>query len=173
MTRLASIVGVATVATLVLLSGCETAVKTDYVKKLAGTWAYGPAAAITVNPIGDTPPTIPVMRTVTVAITDGDGVNKGTFSLTVSDVPVTPIPNVPMIVVMASGSIEAKGDSELSVTISAIVPEDAPLPPAIQTDAALSLNYEHMDNSLKVSGVLLHGLGVTMSIEDQLEFTRQ
>ena len=32
MTRLASILGVATVATLVLLSGCESAVKTDYAK---------------------------------------------------------------------------------------------------------------------------------------------
>ena len=30
MTRLASILGVATVATLVLLSGCESAVTTDY-----------------------------------------------------------------------------------------------------------------------------------------------
>ena len=39
MTRLASILGVATVATLVLLSGCETAVKTDYTaKKCDGTW---------------------------------------------------------------------------------------------------------------------------------------
>ena len=33
MTRLASILGVAMVATLVLLSGCEQAVKTDYAKK--------------------------------------------------------------------------------------------------------------------------------------------
>ena len=33
MTRLASILGVATVATLVLLSGCEQAVKTDYAKR--------------------------------------------------------------------------------------------------------------------------------------------
>ena len=38
MTRLASILGVATVATLVLLSGCESAVKTDYTAKLDGTW---------------------------------------------------------------------------------------------------------------------------------------
>ena len=38
MTRLASILGVATVATLVLLSGCEQAVKTDYAKKLVGAW---------------------------------------------------------------------------------------------------------------------------------------
>ena len=37
MTRLASILGVATVATLVLLSGCEQAVKTDYAKNLEGT----------------------------------------------------------------------------------------------------------------------------------------
>ena len=34
MTRFASIMGVAAVATLVLLSGCETAVRTDYAKKL-------------------------------------------------------------------------------------------------------------------------------------------
>ena len=40
MTRLASILGVATVATLVLLSGCEQATQkkdTDYAAALAGT----------------------------------------------------------------------------------------------------------------------------------------
>ena len=36
MTRLASILGVATVATLVLLSGCESPTKTDYSKDLEG-----------------------------------------------------------------------------------------------------------------------------------------
>ena len=41
MTRLASIMGVATVATLVLLSGCESATAkkdTDFAAALAGTW---------------------------------------------------------------------------------------------------------------------------------------
>ena len=38
MTRLASIMGVATVATLVLLSGCESPMKTDYATK---TWLEG------------------------------------------------------------------------------------------------------------------------------------
>ena len=38
MTRLASIMGVAAVATLVLLSGCETPMKTDYAKDLQGKW---------------------------------------------------------------------------------------------------------------------------------------
>ena len=42
MTRLASILGVATVATLVLLSGCEEAVKTDYAKDL---WRHLDASA--------------------------------------------------------------------------------------------------------------------------------
>ena len=41
MTRLASILGVATVAALVLLSGCDQATQkkdTDYAAALAGTW---------------------------------------------------------------------------------------------------------------------------------------
>ena len=38
MTRFASIMGVAAVATLVLLSGCETPMKTDYAKDLEGVW---------------------------------------------------------------------------------------------------------------------------------------
>ena len=82
MTRFASIMGVAAVATLILLSGCETVVRTDYAKKLEGTWTNGPAAAMVANPSGPgaTPAQLPVMRTVTAEVTR-DGVNKGSFSI--------------------------------------------------------------------------------------------
>ena len=49
MTRFASILGVATVATLVLLTGCETATQkkdTDYAAALAGTWTYSTEDAV-------------------------------------------------------------------------------------------------------------------------------
>ena len=73
MTRLASILGVATVATLVLLSGCESAVKTDYAKKLAGTWTVDTMATVPNPDPAGTTPSIQIDAAVAVAIVDGDG----------------------------------------------------------------------------------------------------
>ena len=120
MTRLASIVGVATVATLVLLSGCESAVKTDYAKNLDGRWAVGPVDTTVLysqDPQA-TPQMVDVMRTITVEITDGEGVNKGAFSLTVADTATLP----PIeIETEASGSFTATA-SKITVMVSMISP---------------------------------------------------
>ena len=95
MTRLASILGVATVATLVLLSGCETPMKTDYAKKLEGTWTVNTKATIP-NPLDPTLAPVQIDAAVAVAIVDGDGVNTGTFSLTVVTLgPVDPTTQMP------------------------------------------------------------------------------
>ena len=91
MTRLASIMGVATVATLVLLSGCESAVKTDYAKNLEGRWTTAELPGTVDRPDGPLyemlPEKIPVTRMVTVTIQDGSGQHEGTFSLTVTSTP--------------------------------------------------------------------------------------
>ena len=67
MTRLASILGVATVATLVLLAGCESPMKTDYAKDLAGTWmtAGGPDVD---RPPAPCNPDLPRRRPVTAGL---------------------------------------------------------------------------------------------------------
>ena len=78
MTRLASILGVATVATLVLLSGCESPTKTDYAKDLQGTWK----ATLDVPHAGPPPTTVMTPVEATVERTD---TNKGTVKLTVTN----------------------------------------------------------------------------------------
>ena len=83
MTRFASIMGVAAVATLVLLSGCETPMKTDYAKKLEGTWKRTLGDRQLPNPLVPGT-TVPGMSEVTAAVTR-TGTNKGTVSITIVD----------------------------------------------------------------------------------------
>ena len=164
MTRLASILGVATVATLVLLSGCEAAVKTDYAKNLAGTWTVGTMGAIpNLEHAADpsAPATIQVPTDVTAAIVDGPGANKGTFTLTVvNNIPVpTDPPTVTMATTTGSGSFTVTA-TEIKVTldtISANVP--ANLATALKS-VEHTLAYKLADNSLEISSDLLPTLGV-------------
>ena len=83
MTRFASIMGVAAVATLVLLSGCEQAMEEDYAKQLAGTWKHD-----LMRDVG----TLPSNTAIVAMITRTD-TNKGTLSLEITDTPVgAPLP---------------------------------------------------------------------------------
>ena len=170
MTRLASILGVATVATLVLLSGCEQAVKTDYAKNLAGTWARGPEPAVAPNLDDPTMP-ISVMRTITVEIADGEGVNKGTFSLTVADT-VAPLPTP--IETEASGSFTATASeitvmvTDISDTAVAANPQLGPL-----SQAPIKISYELDGDELEISSALLVSLGATTEAMPKLTLTKQ
>ena len=166
MTRLASILGVATVATLVLLSGCESAVKTDYTAKLDGTWT---ASNLTVMHPG-VPTGIPT--TVTVVIADGAGVNTGTFQLTLAQTIALPVETT------ASGTVKAVSSSVLKVTLTEFT-----VPPKLISDGMdvdvtdlrgveQTLGYNLMDDSLKVSGAILKVLGVTAADDAELEFTK-
>lgn len=175
MTRFASIMGVAAVATLVLLSGCETPTKTDYAKDLEGTWTNGPAQVMITNPQGATPPQIPAMRTVTAEITR-TGMNKGSFTLTVSD--ALPAP-APAIETMASGTFEVDG-KKITATIAQdglTLPPGVTLTPA-QTAALAGpqdFQYELTDNDMKLdlsSGVLV-ALTVTASPTAKFTLTKQ
>ena len=181
MIRLASIVGVAAVATLVLLSGCESPMKTDYAKKLEGAWTNGPGPATISNPQqGAQPAEIPVMRTVTAKITR-TGMNKGSFSVTVSDAVDPPLNQPPLadpLVTMASGSFEVDG-TKITATISAdgiMLPLGQSLP---QDKLALlagspELQYALSDNDKKLdlSGVVLVALAVTTSPTEKLTLTK-
>ena len=164
MTRLASILGVATVATLVLLSGCESAVKTDYAKDLEGTWTVGTTGAIP-NPAREADPsapaTIPVPTVVTAAIVDGPGANKGTFTLTVVNNIPTPTdpPMVTMATTTGSGSFTVTA-TEIKVTLDTIS-DTAPAELATWLKSVEhTLAYKLADNSLEISSDLLPRLGV-------------
>ena len=175
MTRLASILGVATVATLVLLSGCESPTKTDYAKNLEGTWINGPAEATIMNPMGTMPPQIQVMRTVTAEIMR-DGANKGSFSVTVSD---TPTGLTAPIVSKASGTMEVD-ETKITVTLSAdsikLPPGVTPTPEQLMAlTPAAELEYDLTDNDTKLdlSGGALVALSVTSSPTAKFTLTKE
>ena len=173
MTRLASILGVATVATLVLLSGCESPMKTDYATKLEGTWTNGPSPANFPNqqmPGG----TIPGMRTVTATIAR-DGANKGSFSLTVSDM----VGALPAVMSKASGTFEMDG-TKITVTLAAdglVLPPGVTLTPEEMaiTSIPQDFKYDLTDNDTKLdlrSGVLVV-LRVTSSPDEKFTLIKQ
>ena len=112
MTRLASILGVATVATLVLLSGCETAVKTDYAEDLVGTWTV--TLMYVTNPTPP-PPTVPGTTVVTANISRTD-TNKGTVSLAITVGPAG--------TTTVTGNIEVTAD-KITVSDIGVKPETA------------------------------------------------
>ena len=171
MTRLASILGVATVATLVLLSGCEAAVTTDYAKDLAGTWEHGPAPATIPNPLGPTamPATVQAMRTITVTITDDEGVNKGAFSLTVAD---TVAPSPMPIETAASGSFTATA-SEITVMVTDISPTTVADAYPELGQAPIKISYEIDGDELEISSVLLVTLRATSEAMPNLTLTKE
>ena len=117
MTRLASIMGVATVATLVLLSGCESAVKTDYAKNLAGTWKVTLMGVA--NPMPPPPPMIPGTTEVTAKILR-TGTNKGTVSLEITGTPT----GGPAGTTKVTGDIEVTAD-KITVSDIGVMPTTA------------------------------------------------
>ena len=174
--RVVSFMGVAAVATMVILAGCSGSgspmATPDLVAPLVGTWATDAGPAQVANP-QPPPPTILVMRTVTVTIMDAEGENAGTVSIVVSD--TTPVGLV--VVSTATATIEVTSESVLSVTISniSVVPPIIAVPPEVTAlqNAPQILNYELMGEELKVSSALLMALGVTTMAEPQLTLTKQ
>ena len=145
MTRLASILGVATVATLVLLSGCEAAVTTDYAKDLAGSWEVTIPRTLTTP---TTPPTMVPVMTLVAAEIARTGTNKGTVMLTITDSPaVTP------------GPVEVTGNIEVTatvITVSGIMVEPMLVLAAIPGGAELitqdqPLTYDRSDDGSELT----------------------
>ena len=138
MTRLASIMGVATVATIVLLSGCEPPTKTDYAKDLEGTWT----ATLDV-PVPQAPTTT-VMTPVAANVTRTD-TNKGTVTITITN------PTGPVSVM---GSIEVTA-TEIIATDVEVTPEAllANLPPQVAAGlmAGVTLTYELSDDGSELT----------------------
>ena len=166
MTRLASILGVATVATLVLLSGCEQAVKTDYTKKLDGKWSVD-TMTMQPNPAAPTM-TIPVQTTVTVDIEDGSGVNTGTFMVTVT-LPGEAGP----VNTVGSGSINDASNSELKVTLKEIEGPMVPAQVSALIDSEQTIGYAHDGNELTITSQLLVALRVAAADMPSLTLTKQ
>lgn len=172
--------GGAAVAALVLLSGCKTAVRTDYAKKLEGTWTNGPTAAMIANP-GAPGTMLPVMRTVTAEVTR-DGVNKGAFSITVSDMVDAPANVGPLaapLVSKASGTFTVDA-TEITVTIPAnglqLPLDQAPpeqLAALLADPQVLGWELANDDSELRLSGLALVGLQITASPTEKYLLTKQ
>ena len=180
MTRFASIMGVAAVATLVLLSGCDTPMKTDYAKKLEGTWKSGELDRMLpgLNP-ADPMALTAVKTTVEVMIKAGDKANVGEFSLTVADTVAATMTPGPQVAVSGTIKVTSK---VISVSVTGVNPPAAvdPTSPAGQLLAVeQDLNYELADNELTVHSAVLATLltgatimGQPVTAETKLTFTK-
>jgi len=165
--RIISLMGVAAVATMVILAGCgggpgAKPAEVDHTAALAGTWMVTTMATVP-NPVG-MPPTIELPAAVTVAIVDGDGVNTGTFTLSVTvQSPAAPVTTT------GSGSLTAESDSVLKVTLGEIMGPAVPATVTALQGVEQTLSYELMDDMLKISSEVFVRLGVAM----ELTFAKQ
>ena len=168
MTRFASILGVATVATLVLLSGCEQAVTTDYTAKLDGTW--------TITGLTVTHPRAPtgIPTDVAVTIVDGSGVNTGTFTLTLTQTLIIPPATTPeMVPTVGSGTVTAESDSVLKVTLTTIMGPEVPQTVTDLEGSEQTVNYALSGEELTVSSPVFLALGVTTIEMPELKLTKE
>ena len=171
MTRIASIMGVAAVATLVLLSGCEAAMeKTDYAKQLAGTWKL----ELMREGVGNLPGTTTTAVTAMIARTE---TNKGTLAIEVTD---TPPAGLPATETAVSGNM-AVTSSKITVTDLVIKVEangiditDSAIPADQRAllDGDQELTWKVTGDKLKVSSPLLPILLKDPMITE-LEFTKE
>ncbi|MCY4442168.1 MAG: hypothetical protein OXE53_18415 [Deltaproteobacteria bacterium] len=144
MTRFASILGVATVATLVLLSGCESATKTDtdYAKKLEGTWN-----GTIEHPVGEPGATVPGSSMVRAEVSR-TGTNQGAVSLTISTGPVGVTDETMIVTNTVSGSIEVTA-TEIMVSDVSVVPPNPAIAQALAD--GLTLTYDLSDDESEVT----------------------
>lgn len=175
MTRVASFVGVAAVATMILLSGCPTAVKVDLAKQLAGTWTTAELPGAIPHPeLGEVNATM----TAKAVIMDGPGHHEGTFTLTVTSVPTDAMVKaaLPQVVTTATGTINVQNSTEMRVIVESIanVPAIIPVPPDITSslqNIPLDATYQLADNQLTLTSAALVFLGVVQQGES-LTLTR-
>ena len=176
MTRLASIVGVAAVATMILLSGCPTAVRVDLAKRLVGTWETEPLPGVLPIPADvqqahNLPPQVEVTHNVTAVITDGPRHHHGDVIITITSTPtdamtgaaLTALTQQAAVTTTAAGTIYVRSSTEMQVEIASIVNSafDVPEQMTIQLqDVPLQASYELADDVLQVTSDVLFFLGV-------------
>ena len=153
MTRLASILGVATVATLILLSGCESPTKTDYAKDLKGTWSTDLDRMVPSIPTDLTSTLVATKTTVTATVMTGDTANTGDLKLTI--VEEVADPGLPRPEISASGEIEVTA-TEIMVSDVAVNPLTvlAALPQELAaglTTEGLTLTYTLSDDGSELT----------------------
>ena len=115
-------------------------------------------------------PNIPT--SVTVAIEDGEGVNKGTFSITVvNTIPAPPAPMETMVETEVSGSFSVTA-TEIIVTLE-MIPGAAPSSVQDMKDIPLTGEWKLMDNELTITSRLLVAFGVAPQEMPSLTLTKQ
>ena len=171
MTRLASIAGVAAVATIILLSGCQTAVRVDLAKRLVGTWTTAEIAGTLEVPTAmqaqGLSATVDVTRTVTAVVTDGPRHHRGDITITVTTTPTeaTVAAVLPGVVTTAAGTIYVRTTTDMQVEIASIAntPGAFVVPEHLEiglVDVPLGATYELADDVLMVNSAVLSGLMV-------------
>ena len=162
MTRLASILGVATVATLILLSGCEAAVTTDYAKDLEGAWSTEFDRMIPLNP--NMPSDLTAVTTAVTADVTRTGTNKGSVSLTIADTPsgLVATTTVTGDIEVTSTEITVSGIMVNPMAVLAAVPGGAEL---VAQDQTLTYTLSDDGSELTVSAALFTALLTVTEVE--------
>ena len=181
MTRLDSIAGVAAVATMILLSGCPTAVRVDLAKRLVGTWETEPLPGVLPIPADvqqahNLPPQVAVTHNVTAMITDGPRHHHGEVMITITSTPTDAMiaAALPVVITTAPGTIYVRSSTEMQVELASIANSafDVPEEMTIRLQGVpLPATYELADDVLKVTSDVLFFLGVVGS-GDYLTLTR-
>ena len=187
MTRLASIAGVAAVATMILLSGCPTAVRVDLAKRLVGTWETEPLPGMLPIPAAlqqahNLPPQVAVTHNVTAVITDGPRHHHGDVIITITSTPtdamiaaaLTALTQQPVVTITAAGAIYVRSSTEMQIELASIVNPAFDVPEEMTLrlqEVPLPATYELADDVLKVKSDVLVFLGV-VGPGDYLTLTR-
>ena len=173
--RIVSLMGVAAVATMVILAGCSSGpgaapadepAAEDHAAALDGMWMSAALPrSIPLNPM-DPMDLTEVMTTVTVTITAGDMANMGTFTITSADT----VGALPVSGISVNGTITVDA-SEIVVTVTGVLPEEAAAVYPALAAAPQTLTYMLSDdgNTLTVGSALL----VVLLGQTQLALTKQ
>ena len=175
--RIVSLMGVAAVATMVILAGCSSGPGAapadepegeDHAEALAGTWSIAVPRRVPSIPTDPTSALIDVSTSVTATIKAGDMANMGTLELTSTDTVVATM--LPASYISVSGTITVDA-SEIVVTVTGVLPEEAAAVYPALAAAPQTLTYMLSDdgNTLTVGSALL----VVLLGQMELALTKQ
>ena len=170
--RVVSLMGVAAVATMVILAGCSSGpgaapADEDHAAAIAGTWMSQALDRMVPLDLMDPTNLTAVMTTVTVEIVAGDMANMGTFAIASTDT----VAGQPVSGVSVSGTIVVDA-SEIVVTVAGTEPPEAATEyPALAGPQTLTYMLSDDGKMLTVGSPLL---GVLLGpMHTSLELTKQ
>ena len=173
---LVSLMGVAVVATMVILAGCgdgpgKKPADEDHAAALAGDWSMDlPGTQMIANP-APPPDELEVTTSIAVKVTSGDEANMGTLAITVTQSLVATMTALPSVAV--SGDI-AVAEAEMTVTNIMVEPADQVPPQAAPLlEVPQTFTYELADDGSMLTVGVPSLLAAALSLPATLMLTKQ